>query len=122
MNYELLVILGPIIGVLAGTVGTVFVTWINKHYDEQNAYRKLIIETSMEYFKEALVASREALRGTGKKGYVWPYESFVISISHLVNKVVSKNFKIDDIDEIVAENKRLVETLEKSYSEINKKK
>lgn len=122
MSNEILIFLGPVIGVIVGTVGTIIVTWITKHYEEQSDYRKMIIKTSMEYFKEAIISSRETLRGTGKKGYVWPYESFVISISHLVNRVVNKKFKIDDIDELVSENKRLVQTLEKSYSEINRKK
>lgn len=121
MSNELLIFLGPVIGVVVGTLGTVIVTWITKHYEEQSNYRKMVIETSMEYFKEAIISSREALRGTGKKGYVWPYEAFVISIAHLVNRVVNRAFKIDDLDEIVSENKRLIRTLEKSYSEINKK-
>lgn len=121
MTIETIAFIGPIVGVIVGSLGTVLVTWISKHYEEQTAYRKLIIETSMEYFKEAIISSREALRGTGRKGYIWPYESFVISIAHLVNRVVNKAFKIDDLDEIVSENKRLIRTLEKSYSEINKK-
>ncbi len=122
MSNELLLFLGPVIGVIVGSIGTVAATWITKYYEEQSNYRRMVIETSMEYFKEALIASRAVAKGTGKRAYTWPYESFVISISHLVNRVVNKKFKIDDIDEIVSENKRLIQTLEKSYSEINKKK
>lgn len=121
MSNELLIFLGPVIGVVVGTLGTVIVTWITKHYEEQSNYRKMVIETAMEYYKEALIATREAARTSGKRAYAWPYESFVISISHLVNRVVNKEFKIDDLDEIVSENKKLIRTLEKSYSEINKK-
>lgn len=119
MSNELLIFLGPVIGVIVGTVGTVIATWITRHYEEQSNYRKMVIETSMEYFKEAIISSREALRGTGKKGYVWPYEAFVISIAHLVNRVVNKKFKIEDIEEIAAENEKIVKTLEKSYSKMN---
>lgn len=118
MDREILIILGPIIGVLVGSLGTIAVTWITKHYEEEAEYKRLIISTSMEYFKEALIAARNSKRIS----YVWPYESYVISIAHLVNKVVNKRFKIDQIDEIMAENRRLIQTMEKSYSEINKKK
>lgn len=109
---EFITLFGPILGVIAGSVGTILVTWISKHYEEQSAYRKMIIDTSMEYYRETLIAAR----GSRKITYVWPYESFVISIAHLVNKVVRKDFKVGEIDNIVKENKKLISALEKLYS------
>ena len=116
MDKDTLIVLGPIIGVVAGSLGTVLVTWITKHYEEQSTYRKIIIDSSMDYFKEALIAARETARSTHKIAYAWPYESFIISISHLVNKVVNKDFDIDKLNEIIKESKKLRESLNKLYS------
>lgn len=117
MSTEIFTYLGPIIGVIAGSVGTVAVTWITKHYEEQSSYRELIIKTSLEYYREVLITTRETIKGSGRKATVWPYESFVISIAHLVNRIVNKKFKIDDIDKVVEENKKLVKALSELYSE-----
>lgn len=70
----------------------------------------------MEYYKETIIAARNSVESTKRTAWIWPYESFVISISHLVNRVVNKRFKIDEIDEIVAENKKLIKALKKIYS------
>jgi hypothetical protein len=102
------------LGVVVGSIGTIAVTWITKYYEEQTSYRELIIKTSLENFREALISARTAA-GNGTRSFVWPLESFVISMSHLINKVVDKKFKIDDIDEIVSENRRLVEALGRLY-------
>lgn len=118
---EIIVVLGPIVGVLVGAIGTIGVTWITKHYEEQSSYRKLVIETSLEYFREALISARNSIKGTGGKASVWPLESFVISMSHLMNRVVNKKFNINNIDDVVSENKKLREALEKLYEEGEKK-
>ncbi len=117
MSIQFLIYLGPIIGVVVGSLGTVAVTWITKYYEEQSSYRKLIVETSLEYYREALIAARNSVKGTSRRAVVWPYESFVISISHLVNRVINKKFKIEEIDDIVSENKKLIKALEGLYSE-----
>lgn len=71
----------------------------------------------MDYFKEALIAARETAKHTNKVVYAWPYEAFIISMAHLVNKVIKENFKIENLDEVLKEAKILRESTEKHYSD-----
>ena len=118
MESEWLTLIGTLGGVIVGALGTLMVTWIREYYEEKRKYRELIINTSIKYWERGI----EVLQKSGRRGYSWPLESYIISLAHLIDKVLDRKFKVDNLSGYLKETGKIMDELDKFYRKQSKKK
>lgn len=112
MKSEEITLIGTLGGVITGALGTAAITWIREHYEEKRQHRKLVVETAVKYWEKGVDMLQTSKRG----GKSWPLEAYILSMAHLVSKVLGQRLSPRRLTEILEENKGMVDGFEKFYN------
>ncbi len=110
MKNEILIPVFTLIGVLIGAVSSIVITWINEHHRNNREKEKLIYELGKIYWQEALIQGR-----SNPGSYVYPLESFIISIKYLFEEITTKKINEDNVKEILKKHSDLMQVVKKHY-------
>jgi len=100
-----------LVGVFIGSIGTLCLTWIREHYQDKREKEKIIYEFGKIYWQEALIKARESR----EPAYVYPLESFIISIKYLFEQLSKKDLNDENIKEIMDKHTKLNEIVKEHY-------
>lgn len=100
-----------LIGVIIGSIGPILITFINQYFQSKREKEKLIYDLGKIYWQEALIKARESR----DPSYVYPLETFIISIKYLFDEITDKKLSEENIIKIIQKHSKLVNIVKKHY-------
>jgi hypothetical protein len=94
-----------LLGAGIGTVGTLVLTWINRHFDEKKAQRELLIKTGWDHF------STFAEWAKVKGGNLAPFETYLFHTLKVIELASKKNLSNEQIIEEVRKIRELTNAI-----------
>lgn len=111
MENQVLIPIFTLSGVVVGAISSIAVTWINEHYRNKREKEKLVYELGKIYWQEALIQGRNN-PGT----YVFPLESFILSIKYLFEEITNKKIDQNNVKEVLKKHSSLMKVVKDHYS------
>lgn len=102
-----------ILGTLVASSVGVFVTWINKRFEDKKHRRELIVNTAIENWKANSELVKEFAKASGKSAALYPLDDFIVHWSKLADVLLEKKIDSKKLEETLKENEELTKILDK---------
>lgn len=97
-------------GVIVGAISSIAATWISEYYRNIREKEKLIHELGKIYWQEALIQGRN-----NPGSYVYPLESFILSVKYLFEEISSKKIDEKNVEDILMKHSKLMKIVKSHY-------
>jgi len=106
---EILPVIGTLGGTLLGVLSTLGGLWIKHKYESKNEMRRIILESAIANWKEAIGIAKHNSIDNSKDTKVWPLDTFIIQMYKIIASLEKGKLDKDKIRQILQEKKEIQE-------------
>ena len=100
---EVLPVIGTLGGTLLGVIGTLGGMWIKHKYESKNELRRIILESAITNWKEAIEVAKHKKADTK----IYPLDTFIIQMHKIIASLEKGKLDKDKIRKILLEKKEI---------------
>lgn len=86
-------------GVILGSLSTLVVTFINRHFDDRRHLREMAIKAAFTYWEHDFEYAKMKNHQTGIKATVAPMDSYIVHMLKLAELISDKRITADNVEE-----------------------